>query len=68
MLVAAVALVLAVHVTRLPARLRVDGHGVMRRRRRKPNLRVVPKEPDDDFVAAVERDLAALPTIDDHDR
>jgi hypothetical protein len=66
MLVAAVALVLAVHVTKLPARLRVDGK--RRRRRGKPDLRVVPNEPDDDFVAAVERDLAALPTIDEHDR
>ena len=37
------------------------------RERRKSRLRVVDEEPDDDFARSVERDLAALPTIDEHD-
>jgi hypothetical protein len=38
------------------------------RMRRKSKLRVVEQTPDDDdFARSVERDLAALPTIDDHD-
>jgi hypothetical protein len=36
--------------------------------RRKGHLRVVRDEPDDDFARSVERDLAALPTIDERDR
>jgi hypothetical protein len=36
------------------------------RARRKSRLRVV-DDPDDDFARSVERDLAALPTIDEHD-
>ena len=38
-----------------------------RRARRKSRLRVVTTEEDDDFARSVERDLAALPTIDEHD-
>jgi hypothetical protein len=68
MLVAAVALVLAVHVRGLPGWVRPNvRRGPKRRGRRKSTLRIVESEPDDDFVAAVERDLAALPTIDDRD-
>jgi len=38
------------------------------RRRRRSRLRVVDDAgPDDDFARSVERDLAALPTIDEHD-
>jgi len=38
------------------------------RQRRRSRLRVVDDEgPDDDFARSVERDLAALPTIDEHD-
>ena len=38
------------------------------RARRRSRLRVVDQAPDhDDFARSVERDLAALPTIDDHD-
>ncbi len=38
------------------------------RARRKSRLRVISEEPDhDDFARSVERDLAALPTIDEHD-
>ena len=36
------------------------------RARRKSKLRVVHTE-SDDFAASVERDLASLPTIDEHD-
>ena len=38
-----------------------------KRARRKSRLRVVDAEPDDDFARSVERDLAALPTIDEHE-
>ena len=38
-----------------------------KRARRKSRLRVVETEPDDDFARSVERDLAALPTIDEHE-
>ena len=38
------------------------------RQRRRSRLRVVDEEgPDDYFARSVERDLAALPTIDEHD-
>ena len=38
-----------------------------KRARRKSRLRVVETDPDDDFARSVERDLAALPTIDEHE-
>jgi len=38
-----------------------------KRARRKSRLRVVEPDPDDDFARSVERDLAALPTIDEHE-
>ena len=38
-----------------------------KRARRKSRLRVVENNPDDDFARSVERDLAALPTIDEHE-
>jgi hypothetical protein len=41
--------------------------GERKRARRKSRLRVVENDPDDDFAASVERDLAALPTIDEHE-
>jgi len=40
---------------------------VPRRRPRRARLRVVQPDHDEDFVRAVERDLAALPTIDEQD-
>jgi hypothetical protein len=67
MLVAAVALVAAVHVRKLPARLSPEARRSRKRVRRRSALRVVESDPDDDFAAAVERDLAALPTIDERD-
>ena len=68
MLVAAVVLMAAVHVPRLPGRLSLDARRSRQRAKRKAGLRVVDSDADDDFVRAVERDLAALPTIDEHDR
>ena len=42
------------------------GRATRERARRKSRLHVV-DDPDDDFARSVERDLAALPTIDEHD-
>jgi hypothetical protein len=67
LLVAAVLLLAAVHSPKLPERLSFDGRRGRKRKRRKAALRVVEPDPDDDFAAAVERDLAALPTIEDRD-
>jgi hypothetical protein len=47
-------------------RLGIDGRKRRERKRRKSNLRVVRTETDE-FARAVERDLAALPTVDDRD-
>jgi hypothetical protein len=44
-----------------------DARNQRTRARRKSRLRVVDTEPDDDFARSVERDLAALPTIDEHE-
>lgn len=46
-----------------------DARDQRKRARRKSRLRVVDTdtEPDDDFARSVERDLAALPTIDEHE-
>ena len=44
-----------------------DARSQRKRARRKSRLRVVDTEPDDDFARSVERDLAALPTIDEHE-
>jgi hypothetical protein len=66
LLFAAVVLLAATHWPSLSERApRVRPPG-RRRSRRKPRLHVVETE-DEDFVRAVERDLAALPTIDEQD-
>ena len=44
-----------------------DARDQRKRARRKSRLRVVDTESDDDFARSVERDLAALPTIDEHE-
>ena len=71
LLVAAVVLVAAAQwpaLSRRFGRFGAEARGERRRSRRKPKLRVVdPPDPDDDFVRAVERDLAALPTTDEQD-
>ena len=65
MLAAAVVLIGALEWPRLARKFGVDGRKSRERAKRKDRLKVVPSDPDDDFVRAVERDLAALPTIDD---
>jgi hypothetical protein len=66
LLVAALALLGAAEWSRV-AKLG-DGRRARARARRRSRLRVVEPSPDhDDFARSVERDLAALPTIDDHD-
>jgi hypothetical protein len=66
LLVAAAVLVVATGWARLAARLGTDGRRGRARARRKSSLHVV--RPDsEEFARAVERDLAALPTIDEHD-
>lgn len=64
LLAAAVVLLAAAEWPRLESRLHVRLPG-----RRRARLRVVPDETNesDDFAKSVERDLAALPTIDEHD-
>ena len=72
LLLAAIALVVATEWPRLAERGGFAGKTMPRRgsksMRRKGHLRVVRDEPDDDFARSVERDLAALPTIDERDR
>jgi hypothetical protein len=65
LLAAAVVLLLAAEWTRFAkiGAVRSD----RKRARRKSRLRVVENDPDDDFARSVERDLAALPTIDEHE-
>ena len=65
LLVAAVVLLGAAEWARL--RKLGDVRSTRKRARRKSRLRVVEGEPDDDFARSVERDLAALPTIDEHE-
>lgn len=65
LLIAAVVLVGAAEWARL-GKLG-DVRSARKRARRKSRLRVVEGEPDDDFARSVERDLAALPTIDEHE-
>ncbi|HZQ03558.1 MAG TPA: hypothetical protein VFA88_06010 [Gaiellaceae bacterium] len=65
LLAAAVVLVVAAQWPKLS--LPVPRRERRRRGRRGTKLRVVEPEHDDDFVRAVERDLAALPTIDEQD-
>lgn len=64
LIVAALVLLAAAEWGRV-AKLR-DDRASRDRARRKSRLRVV-DDPDDDFARSVERDLAALPTIDEHD-
>jgi hypothetical protein len=64
-LVAAAALVAAAEWPRL-ARL-AGARRRAQRLERKARLRVVRSDEQDEFARSVERDLAALPTIDEHD-
>ena len=66
LLAAAVILLVAAEWTRV-AKLG-DARTQRQRARRKSRLRVVSPDPDDDdFARSVERDLASLPTIDEHE-
>ncbi len=70
LLLAAAALVVAAEWARIGRLIGSDARRTRRRERRKRSLRVVATEHDtdpDDFQRAVERDLAALPTIDERD-
>ena len=68
LLVAAAVLFAAAEWPRIQSRAGSDGRRRRRREKRKRNLRVVGSASDsDDFARAVERDLAALPTIDEKD-
>lgn len=70
LLAAAVVLLAVAEWPRLSTRFGLDARERRSRARRKPKLRVIESEPDDDeddFAASVERDLAALPTYDPRD-
>lgn len=66
LLAAAAVLLGAAEWPRLARRTGLDPALRRERKRRKSHLRVV-RADDDEFAKAVERDLAALPTIDDRD-
>jgi hypothetical protein len=71
LLACAVLVVLAAEWPRLSARVGAEAIEKRSRTRRKQRLKVVPAAPeeeDDDFQASVERDLANLPVIEEHDR
>jgi hypothetical protein len=67
LLVAAIVLVGAAEWGRIAGGRGFDLRGNKALRRRKPNLRVVETSDTEEFARSVERDLAALPTIDEHD-
>jgi hypothetical protein len=66
LLLAALAVVIGAEWPRLAARAGIDVSARRARRKRKSHLRVVEEETDD-FARSVERDLAALPTVDERD-
>jgi hypothetical protein len=66
LLAAAIVLLAAMEWPRIARLLGIDKKVRRERKLRKSHLRVVKAE-DEDFAKAVERDLAALPTIDDRD-
>ena len=66
LLAAALCLLGAVEWPRIARVTGIDGRKRRERARRKSQLRVVRTETDE-FARAVERDLAALPTVDDRD-
>ncbi len=69
LLVFAAALVVAVERPRLERRFGASARRDRDRQRRKRQLRVVaPDEESDEFIRSVQRDLDALPTIEERDR
>jgi hypothetical protein len=68
LLAVAVVLVAGAEWPRLDERFGVDSRRRRQRARRKTSLRVVRDDEADEFAASVERDLANLPTTEDHER
>jgi hypothetical protein len=69
LLVLAAALVVAVERPRLEERFGAVARKDRARQRRKSQLRVVtPEDESDEFIRSVQRDLDALPTIEERDR
>jgi hypothetical protein len=65
----AAALVVAVESPRLGRRFGADARRERDRARRKKSFRVItPDEESDEFIKSVQRDLDALPTIEERDR
>jgi hypothetical protein len=69
-LVFAAALVVAVEWPRLGRRFGADARRERERKQRKAKLRVISTEDpeSDEFIRSVQRDLDALPTIEERDR
>ena len=68
-LVLAAALVVAVEWPRLGRRVGRQARRERERERRKKSFRVItPEDESDEFVKSVQRDLDALPTIEERDR
>jgi hypothetical protein len=69
LLVAAVLVVVAAEWPRLSERIGADAWAQRSRRRRKEKLTLIrgDESADDDFVKSVERDLADLPVLDEHE-
>ena len=68
LLAAAVVLVAGAEWPRLEERFGGEPRRRSRRVKRKANLRLVQDDEADEFAASVERDLANLPTTEDHER
>ena len=68
LLVAAVLVVIGAEWPRLSERIGADAWAQRSRRRRKEKLTLIRgDEADDEFVNSVERDLADLPVLDEHE-
>jgi hypothetical protein len=68
-LVLAAALVVAVESPRLGTRFGREARRERERAQRKKSFRVItPDEESDEFIKSVQRDLDALPTIEERDR
>ena len=67
LLACAVLLVIGAEWPRLSGWLGVEARRNRERARRKANMKLVRTE-SDEFAASVQRDLADLPTIEEHDR
>jgi Sec-independent protein translocase protein TatA len=70
LLVLAAALLVAVELPRLGRRFGADARRQRERRKRKAQFQVITTEDEesDEFIRSVQRDLDALPTIEERDR